>query len=437
MGNKYPYSESTYLDVEDAYGCLKNSLTDARHSIVLCLKTKNGLPSYDLNQCPDGILHPLVQTLSSFGQQDVSRMSQVALSRMASVYREHCTGGEIDEDIMVDVQSVLTSFSYADDSQIPAQVHRVMEWSQRRGRAPPRPLCACKTSCDLWTCESLVMTSADLHAYDEFMREESRKYLCSVSSAFVKMANFSSHKIKFVRATNPTTQLLLDQAGVTSNQLPAAPLAVYDVVRPTPVQVRAEVVRGADIADCGGEAGEGAGSEAASQLGKTYSDGQIFLKTQKLYICHYVGKSKRKTPTFDSYDKLREFCDAGRVRVSKISLSSLCGLFWDPAGRHLSIPRLYVKEATRLHLLDGPKSWQEPAGELVTQMFWVAVKAYFVVCALPQPQSNLLLHPAARLLLLAGSDGGVHLQSKVVTLLSYMKVDGEHVGRAQHLDLGS
>ena len=429
--------ESAYLDVEDAYGCLKNSLADARYSIVLCLKTKNGLPSYDLNQCPDGVLHPLVQTSSSFGQADVSRMSQVALSRMASVYREHCVGGEIDEDVMDDVQSVLSSFSYADDSQIPAQVHCVMEWSRKRGRKPPRPSCACGTSCDLWTCESLVMTSTDLQAFDEFMLEESRKYLCSVSSAFVKMANFSSHRIKFVKATSPATQLLLDQAGVTSNQLPAAPPAVYDVVRPTPGQVRSEVVRGADVVGSDEGVGEGAGVDAASQLGKTYHDGQIFLKTQKLYICHYVGKSKRRTPTFDCFDKLKEFCDAGKVKISKISLSSLCGLFWDPAGRHLSIPRLYVKEGTRLHLMDGPRSWQEPADELVSRIFWVAVEAYFVVCSLPQPQSNLLLHPAARLLLLASSDGGVHLQSKVVTLLSYMKVDGKHVGKAQHLDLGS
>ena len=428
--------DSTYLDVEDAYGCIKNSLADARHSIVLCLRTKGGLPSYDLNQCPDGILHPLVQTSSSFGQQDVSRMSQIALSRMASVYKEHCANSEIDDDVLADVQAVLTSFSYADDSQIPAQSHRVMEWSQRRGRTPPKPSCACSVGCNLWTCESLAMTSADLQAYDEFMLKETRKYLCSVSLAFVKMANFSGHRIKFVKATNPVTQSLLDQAQVTANQSPVLPPAVFDVTRPTPAQVQAEVVRGADIFSDGGEVGGKAEDEVASQLGKTYVDGQVFLKTQKLYVCHYVGKSKRRTPAFSSYDELRQFCDTGKVRVSKVSLSSLCGQFWDPAGRHLSIPRLYVKEATRYHLLDGAKSWQEPVNDHVYRMFWVAVKAYFVVCGLPQPQSNLLLHPAARLLLLAQSDGAVHLQGKVVSLLSYMEVDGKHVGKAQHLDLG-
>ena len=56
---------------------------------MFCLKTASGLPSYDLNQCPDGTLHPLVQASSSFGQADVSRLSQMALSRMATVYRKY------------------------------------------------------------------------------------------------------------------------------------------------------------------------------------------------------------------------------------------------------------------------------------------------------------------------------------------------------------
>ena len=425
--------ENLYLDIEDAYGCLKNSLADARNSIVFCLKSKAGLPSYDLHQCPDGILYPLIQASSSFGQADVSRLSQLALSQIASVYREHCSDKEVEDDVLDDVHRILTSLSYADDSQIPALGPRVIEWCQRRGRTPPRPLCSCTDKCVSWSCESLHITSSDLKAYDLFMQSEAKNYLCSVAHGFVKIANFSSHKVKFIRATNPATQAMLDGAGVTDNQSPLLSEAEYDVIRPSPAQVQAEVEKGAPFAEDDEEAVMEADDEAASQLGKVYVGDQVYLKTQKLYVCYFVGKSKRKTPSFGSYDELRGFCESKNIRISKVSISSICGQFWDPAGRHLGVARSCIKNAARVHLLDGPKSWHEPVTERVCVMFWKSVTAYFLTCRLPQPRSNLLLFPAAKFLLLCGSDAGEHMQSNVLTLLSYMSVDGKHVGRAHHL----
>ena len=423
------------IDIEDAYGCLRNSVTDARHAAVFCLKTQNGLPSYDLNQCPDGVMHPLLQTSSSFGQADVSRLSQMALSRMASVYREHKGVGEVEEKILMDIESVLKLFSYADDSQIPALSNRVLDWCQGQGRCPPRPSCQCPIPCKSWDCSSLLITSQDVFTFESFIKKEAKAYLCCMAKAFVRVANFSSHRVKFVKATNVEMQEVLDNAGVTNNQPTPSLELEYDVVRPSPDQVLSEVAR---MTVGGEEQVDGVTTgEMANQLGKAYANNQTFLKTQRLYICHFVGKSKRKTPTFSSFESLKHHCDAKKVRISKISLSSLCGQFWDPAGVHLSIPRTYAKEAARTHLLNGPQTWQSSVSPKVEGIFWKAIEAYFLTCRLPQPRCNLLLHPAARFVLIGGSDGAENMQSLVVSALSYMTVDKQHVGRAQHLNLAN
>ena len=429
--------ESIYLDISDAFGCLKNSLADSKHSIVFCLKSKNNLPSYDLSQCPDGLLHPLVQTSSSFGQADVSRLSQNALSNMVSVYRKHCVNKEVEDDILSDIQRVLTSFSYCDDSQIPAQSHRVIEWCQRRGRPPPRPVCSCTNDCKSWSCNTLYVTNADLLAHEAFMQREAKNYLRCIAHAFVKVANFSSHEVKFVKATNPCMQAMLDEIGVTDNQSPRLSESMYDVKRPTPVQVQTEIERGTNVGNCGDGLVDEVIDEAASQLGKTYVGNQVYLKTQKLYVCHFVGKSKRSTPSFDNYLELRAFCDGKNVKISKISLSSVCGQMWDPAGLHLGVARSHIKETTRIYLLDGPKSWHEPVCDRVFKLFWKSIEAYYLTCRLPQPRSNLLLFPAARFALIAGSDGGENLQSYVLSLLSYVTIDKKHVAKAKHLNMNS
>ena len=421
---------SLFVDIEDCYGCLRNSVEDARQAVVFCLKTKNGLPSYDLNQCPDGTLFALLQASSSFGQADVSRLSQMALSRMATVYRQHRGVEGVGELELQDIETVLKLFSYADDSQVPALTHRVLRWCESQGRPPPRPPCLCPASCESWDCTSLSFTSEDIAMFDTFMKKETESYLVCLAAGFVKVANFSQHFVKFVSGTSARMQAKLDEAGVTAHQSAPSLDLKSDVIRPTPEQVRSEVGGQGPVEkmESGGLAG---------QLGKTYTDTQVFLKTQRIYICHYVGKSKRKTPAFGDYDSIWQHCVSKGVKISKISISSLVGSFWDPAGVHLCQVRAYVKEAARIHLRNGPVTWQEPVSTQVEKIFWKSIEAYFLICGLPHPRCNLLAHPSAQLALLGGSDGAEHLQSLVVTGLSHMVVDKKYVCRAQHLHLAN
>ena len=265
--------DSLFIDIEDCYGCLRNSLQDARRAIVFCLKTASGLPSYDLNQCPDDTLHPLVQASSSFGQADVSRLSQMALSRMATVYRKHRGVEGVGELELEDIESVLKLFSYADDSQIPAFVHKVLRWSASRGRPAPKPPCQCPLPSEDWGCSTISLTSEDVAAFDAFMKVETEAYLLCIAAGFVRVANFSQHYVKFVSGTSEHMQGKIDEVGITDGQ-PAPTLSMKgDVVRPTPEQVRSEVGGQTPVE----EAGSGG---LAGQLGKTYTDTQTFLKTQ-------------------------------------------------------------------------------------------------------------------------------------------------------------
>ena len=422
--------DSLFVDIEDCYGCLRNSAHDARQAIVFCLKTEAGLPSYDLNQCPDGVLHALVQASSSFGQADVSRFSQMALSRMATTYQQYCASGEVNELLLQDIDAVLKMFSYADDSQIPALTHKVLRWSSSQGRSAPKPGCLCSTPCEDWSCSTIDLTSENVAAFDSFIKAETESYLVHLAVGFVKVANFNQHFVKFISGTTPRMQEKLGEVGATTGQLIPSLDLKSDLVRPSPEQLKSEV---------GGKVTMEEDNEGgiAGQLGKSYTDTEAFLKTQKLYVCHYVGKSKRRTPAFGDYDGLRQHCASKNVRISKISLSSLAGCLWDPAGVHLCQVRAYVKEAARIHLRNGPVTWQEPASDQVEKMFWKAVEVYFLICKLPHPRSRLLVHPSARLALVGSSDGGEHLQSIVVTGLSSMVVDGRHVGKAQHLHLAN
>ena len=424
-----------FLDFSDCFGSLRHSPETAKHSIVFCLKDKHNLPTYDLAQAVGG-LQPLLQTSSSYGASDVPALSQRAVSRMVEVYRQYCPTQEVPEDTLLQLQSVVTTMVYVDDSFLSALTSKLLAWCETQGRLAPFPTCSCPTECRDWSCDTLRITKKDLLTYQNFVKREVPHYLLHLAKSFLTVANFSRFRVKHIKATNLETQELIDQAGLVKSQTPELPEMPFLVRRPTSEQMQMELQKGAreELSLDPEDPSLGLGEEAA-QLGKTYKGEEVYLKTFHLYISYFQGRSKRKSPPLLSLQATRDWCSKHQVTICKLTLASLGGQLFDTVGRHLILVRVFVKEASRLHLLDGPKAWETPVSSKVSAILWKAVEAFFLLCAKSHPRSNLFLYPAASYFLLCGSDGSTHLQAWTATLVSFLHVDGQYQGKAMHLAL--
>ena len=425
-----------FLDFEDCFGSLKHSYDTQLHSIVFCLKTAKGLPSYDLSQSPRGTLFPLIQSSSSFGASDVPALSQRAVSLMVQVYREHHPNPEVDSPTLDDLEDTYKNNCYVDDCQLTAYTSKVLKWSESYGRFPPFPNCECAKSCLSWECKTLQLTDKDLQEYQIFIKRETQQYLLHMAGSFLKISNFSSHRVKFVRGMSEEMQKLVDETKMVHQQIPAPPNMALDVIRPSKDQIQEELKRSHKQLTPD-ENNEETGLESvAAQLGKAYLDEDVYLKTKSLYLAYYKnGKSKQRSPKFCTFTSLQKWFNDNSVEVSKLTLASFAGQLFDTSGIHLSTVRSYIKEACRIHLLTGPKDWHVPVDLQVQAIFWKAVTAYFLLCKKSHKRCHLYLHPATKYYLLCGSDGSEHLESVTATLISYLWVGGQYRAKAQHLFL--
>ena len=256
-----------------------------------------------------------------------------------------------------------------------------------------------------------------------------------MATSFLKVSNFSSHRVKFVRGMTEEMQQIIDESRIVLDQVPAPPAMTLDVVRPSRDQIQEELRR-CHKQLTPDDTGEDTSQDAASQLGKEYLNEDVFLKTKSLYLAYYKnGKSKQKSPKFYTFDSLQEWCRVNSMEVCKLTLASFAGQLFDSSGTHLSTVRSYIKEACRIHLLTGPKDWPVPVDHQVQSIFWKAVTAYFLLCKLSHKRCHLYLHPATRYFLLCGSDGSEHLQAVTATLISFLWVGGKYKAKAQHLFL--
>ena len=51
------------------------------------------------------------------------------------------------------------------------------------------------------------------------------------------------------------------------------------------------------------------------------------LRTQSLYLCYYIGRTKRKSPPFFTFEAMKQFAVEQMVELSRVSIASLNGQF--------------------------------------------------------------------------------------------------------------
>ena len=64
-----------------------------------------------------------------------------------------------------------------------------------------------------------------------------------MATSFLKVSNFSSHRVKFVRGMTEEMQQIIDTSRIVLDQVPAPPAMTLDVVRPARDQIQEELRR--------------------------------------------------------------------------------------------------------------------------------------------------------------------------------------------------
>ena len=121
-------------------------------------------------------------------------------------------------------------------------------------------------------------------------------------------------------------------------------------------------------------------SSLAEQLGKRYTETQVFLKTQTLYIAHFRGKAKKKSERMSSLQSALDYVST--ITVSRLTLASCLAQCFDYSGRHLSLVRVYLKTALRRHVQGGGTQWDSAITGSNLELFYSALRCFFMVCQL-------------------------------------------------------
>ena len=115
-------------------------------------------------------------------------------------------------------------------------------------------------------------------------------------------------------------------------------------------------------------------SHEVTQLSKVYSETSIKLKNQQLYISYFEKGIKKKSPTFSSFDDFLHFYKTNGVIPSKLSLSTILGLGFDSSGNHLVLFRCYIKQAMRIHCLQGDTAWDFPLSDECEKIMIIGIQ---------------------------------------------------------------
>ena len=423
-----------FLDFQECFNSLKLSEQTSLQNIIYCLKTSQNLPSYNLKHS-DGQVHPLVLTHASFGFCDIPRFTQRSVEKLVDVYVENKKCSTIDPDILQDLRFICHTLTWVDDSVIPACYWRVIQWAEKQGRFSPLSSCSCVSQCREWNCSTRSLTQQDVDKFHTYIQRETSSYLLTVARAMVEVSNFSSFTIKHYKSVGVDLQDKLDKSGLLTPKGVIDPrLQTLIASRPTGAQIQSEIQRNKKLKMKSSPVEEEAGmGEKVSQLGKSYQNGQVFLKNPSVYLAYFHQGHKRKSPKFSTHEELTLWRAENKIQVCRLTITSFLAQQFDFSGKHLALVRTYLKHALRIHLSFGISDWDREASKEVVDIFDKGVLAYFLICHRGLPRSNLFLNPATGYFLICTGDGGRDLHGVTVSLVSYFRLNGIYRAKAHNL----
>ena len=299
-----------FIDFQECFTSVRLHPKTALHNFIYVLKTKEGLPTLSLKDAASPQLHPLQSSTVLFGKKDGPFWSRQCVVLLIPKYREHHQGPPEDPVLLDDLERMLQQFSWVDDTLLPATTAWVLRWSESKGCLPPSPSCLCNSPCSILNCPTRKWDEKAVHQLDFFLEQQTNLYLSRICQLAVRVSHFSGYFVKCTQSPSPKLQQLLDQEISLKTPFDNDPrLLALKQSRPTQDQIRAEVLRGGHSSPLRTPLpSQGKDSEimeiqesstkpsaSAEQLGKVYTESQVFLKTQSMYIAHFQGKAKKKS----------------------------------------------------------------------------------------------------------------------------------------------
>ena len=427
-------TNALFLDYSECFNSLKLSYNTSLHNLIYCLERNDGLPTYNLARAKGPQLKALRLTHSSFGKSDIPSCSKRCIENLLDTFLKHGPKNQIPEDLITNLRFVLKHLTWVDDSLLYCNHHQVISWALARGRPCPQPPCACKSPCHSWTCKTRNISNDDLSCYHNFLEKESMDYLLEMARAIITISDFSSHKIKVIKAISTRFQSKIDKSDLLPKQSKDSRMSLLERERPCSSKVNQEIKGDKGYLPSSFEDQQDLQIDSrANQLGKSYKDDTVYLKNTSVYLAYFANGAKRKSPRFSDYSTLKTWRKSNKMQVSRLTLSSFVSQLFDWSGRHLSLVRTYCKESIRRHLKNGSTAWNSVADEETIMIFERALEAFFLIAPIGLPRSNLFLHPAAQFIVLSTSDGGETLHGITTSLISYLTIDKVYKAKAQHL----
>ena len=430
------------FDFSDAFGSLRLSDRMARRGLVMVLKDKNNLPTYQWEESVDKRIHSLFSKRAMYGQKDIPNLSSLSIRNIVRNYKTFCEDiNKVDILTLEHLDIVFNSLVYVDDGLICGNQFKVLEWCQWMNIEPPRPLCKCQDQCNQNTCSTLDMSDQHLRDFQTFMKIQSQHYLIHVSKSLVKIAAFTGYHIKFIQSPDAPTQKLIDELGIVQSQsVPESSHTEHIMKRPEISDTLAEIAtcKKVQISSEDDQIDPIKPKEhSVTQLSKIYQNNKIFLKNQKLYISYFKKGCKKKSPKFSTFVDFMQFYTTESVVPSKLSLSAILGQQYDFVGKNLALCRCYFKQAMRQHCMSGDPSWDKPLSSECEALMLKGVECYFLLCSQALPKVVFSLHPNSQYIVVAGGDAGLHLNGTFICLVSILSLNGCHTATADHIVLNT
>ena len=138
-------SQMTYsADISDGFKSILYSFKDQLQHNILVLKSKDGLPTLDMEDCADSTLHELTQRHASYGESDLPVIFCTVVAKCCLYFRQHYPENVLSEEEIKAVES-LKKILYVDDVLAPSNIHMVISFLSHSENKKHLEICLIKT----------------------------------------------------------------------------------------------------------------------------------------------------------------------------------------------------------------------------------------------------------------------------------------------------
>ena len=409
---------------------------------IYCYKTAEGGPTFVRAESKDGMLHPIRNTLLSFGSSQAPAVAQYCLAQTGDIYLSfHKTLSPMDKYLCDILISRIKDDSYADDLSINIFARDLVKYAQLQNIELPclsgseaslLSACACNIlgQCNCNITRPPTNLDQQENEYFKRMRNISDQLLFELCQKLLQILNFSGFMLKHLlvgKHLQPRVDVLIREQDA------------YEVIqerrqhqRPSHTELREHMelltnrhssLKISQITPEEKLCGQRTGVQHLGSLYRTTDDQEeVELVNQSISFI-YVSSDRKtlrcRSPDFFSFDSYQLWSKEAKPIFSKRSICSLIAKNADYSGNFLVLFKTKLKTLLRIFLQRNPTAlWDDALSDDETDKLVHCLEAYFVLVRNTKYSSvTLKLHYARHHLYLC-SDASEHIVAISLSLVS-------------------